>query len=149
MALGGLKPLLPLIDCTRCIRQVGPNFFTIESDTAEGGLRVPLVLRYPKTHPSFQRGATLKAFSTVADICPTLLELAGVTHPVRPGESTGDWNGRTVAGMRGKSWISYLSHGQDSMSAIHTEDDPAFGWELFGRAGGHTTLQVYCALLMS
>lgn len=95
-----------------------------------------MVLRYPKTHPQKKDGATLRAFATVADLCPTILELAGVAHPVPAGETTGKWRGRTVAAMRGKSWVPYLEHGKDGMNLIHLEDDPAVGWELFGRAGG-------------
>ena len=102
---------------------------------SEGGLRVPFVIRYPHFHPDLQNGATLHAFSTVADLCPTILDLAGITHPVPPGQSQGQWHGRKVAGMRGKSWVKYGQRGHDSMTAIHRDDDPAIGWELFGRAG--------------
>ena len=37
--------------------------------------------------------------------------------------------------MRGKSWNQYFAAGRDEIGAIHTDDDPAYGWELFGRAG--------------
>ncbi|GFZ51561.1 Uncharacterized sulfatase [Saitozyma sp. JCM 24511] len=103
--------------------------------STEGGLRVPFVIRYPGFNPTFQNGTLLRAFSTVADLCPTILDLAGVSHPVPDGQATGSWRDRVVAGMRGKSWVRYFGGGQpDGISAIHSDDDPAFGWELFGRA---------------
>ncbi|RSH95516.1 hypothetical protein EHS25_000608 [Saitozyma podzolica] len=103
--------------------------------STEGGLRVPFVIRYPGFDPTFQNGTLLRAFSTVADLCPTILDLAGVSHPCPDGQAAGSWRDRTVAGMRGKSWVRYFSGEQlDGISAIHSDDDPAFGWELFGRA---------------
>ena len=76
----------------------------------------------------------LLAFSTIADIAPTILELAGVKHPVPASQATRTWRGREVAAIRGKSWVQYFSEGRDGMDVIHTDDDPSFGWELFGRA---------------
>lgn len=92
-----------------------------KSFTTEGGVRVPLVLNYPpltRYMPNIDH-----AFATVMDIAPTVLELAGVQHP---GTT---YCGRTVAPIRGKSWIPHLA-GQTG--SIHP-DDMAMGWELFGR----------------
>ena len=111
-----------------------PHCLTTQYST-EGGLRVPFVCRYPPFMRHLQPGTKLRAFSTVADLTPTWLELAGVKHPVPPGQATGKWHERTVAGMRGKSWVKYFDQGRDGTEMIHTDDDPAYGWELYGRAG--------------
>jgi hypothetical protein len=42
------------------------------------------------------------------DICPTILDLAGIKHPAANGDS-GRFRDRDVAPMRGKSWVC-LSH---------------------------------------
>ncbi|PGH12435.1 hypothetical protein AJ79_04271 [Helicocarpus griseus UAMH5409] len=111
--------------------------------TAEGGIRVPLILRYPPlTEGKGEEGQSgsegLKvgiehAFATVMDITPTILELAGVTHPYPT------FRGREVVPVRGKSWVPYLtnrnrniSSGWKSNDSIHAEDTVT-GWELFGR----------------
>lgn len=36
--------------------------------------------------------------------------------------------------MRGKSWLEYMQHPAEGCQSIHADDDPAVGWELFGRA---------------
>lgn len=52
----------------------------------EGGLRVPLIIRAPTTSAfSDTRGRIAPNFTHVTDITPTLLELAGVSHPGAPG----------------------------------------------------------------
>ncbi|CAF3384231.1 unnamed protein product [Rotaria socialis] len=56
------------------------------------------------------------------DILPTVLELAGVTHP---GTT---FQGRTVMQPRGKSWVPHLR----SHEPIHDECQDFTGWELFG-----------------
>ncbi|KAF2083602.1 arylsulfatase [Saccharata proteae CBS 121410] len=98
--------------------------------TSEGGIRVPLILNYPPlTASSSPDGSDLEhAFSTVMDIAPTILDLAGVHHPGRA------YKGRKVEPMRGKSWVSYLSRspGDAGVTGIH-EGDFVNGWELFGR----------------
>ena len=66
------------------------------------------VIHYPKFAREKQNGVILDAFSTVMDICPTVLELAGVAHPARKGKA-GMFRGREVAPMRGKSWVSNYS----------------------------------------
>jgi arylsulfatase A-like enzyme len=87
--------------------------------TAEGGIRSPLIVSGPGVQG---RGELNKqAILHVMDIAPTLLELAGVQHP-----ST--HNGREVAPMQGKSWVSML----DGRTQSPRSADDWLGWELFG-----------------
>jgi arylsulfatase A-like enzyme len=88
--------------------------------TTEGGIRVVGFVTWPGFDRQHQIGT---AFSTVMDIAPTVLELAGVTHPGT------EYRGREVAPMRGRSLLPYLS---GEAEAIH-DDTGGTGWELFGR----------------
>ena len=88
--------------------------------TTEGGIRVVGFVTWPGFDRQQQIGT---AFSTVMDIAPTLLELAGVAHP---GD---EYHGREVAPIRGRSLLPYLSGDAES---VH-EDTSGTGWELFGR----------------
>lgn len=63
-------------------------------------------------------------FSTVMDLAPTILEMAGVTHPAPL------YQGREVVPMRGKSMMPFI-HGSEP--GIH-EEDFIEGWETCGRA---------------
>lgn len=65
----------------------------------------PAVIHYPRFPQNTQGGALIKSFSTVMDICPTILDLAGIQHPA-PGTENGTYRGRQVAPMRGRSWVS-------------------------------------------
>ncbi len=88
--------------------------------TTEGGIRVVGFV----TWPGFARqGEIGTAFTTVMDIAPTLLELAGAAHPGT------EYQGREVEPMRGRSMVPYLSGQED---AVH-DADTGTGWELFGR----------------
>ena len=88
--------------------------------TSEGGIRVVGFV----TWPGFARqGEIGTAFTTVMDIAPTVLELAGATHP---GTS---YQGREVVPMRGRSLVEYLS---GTAEAVH-DSATGTGWELFGR----------------
>ncbi|MDB5393354.1 MAG: arylsulfatase [Rhodospirillales bacterium] len=88
--------------------------------TTEGGIRVVSFV----TWPAFARqGEIGTAFSTVMDIAPTLLELAGTAHP---GTS---YRGREIVPMRGESLIPYLNKRSEQ---VH-DDQTGTGWELFGR----------------
>jgi len=76
------------------------------------------------TWPGFERQAEIgTAFTTVMDIAPTVLELAGIEHP---GSS---YRGREIEPMRGRSLVEYLSGAVDSVHDAET----GTGWELFGR----------------
>lgn len=91
--------------------------------TAEGGIRVPLIVDWKGFGQGRREGGVEHGFCTVMDVLPTVLELAGVQHP---GTS---YKGKEVAAVRGKSWVKYLTGGQES---IH-EEETVTGWELFGR----------------
>lgn len=101
--------------------------------STEGGIRVPLIVAYPEW-TQHAGGRVAHAFSTVMDVAPTILELAGAPHP---GASL--FRGRAVEPMRGKSWAPFFADFGDGPTAagadaIHGAGDPAVGWELFGRA---------------
>ncbi|OBK18946.1 arylsulfatase [Mycobacterium asiaticum] len=88
--------------------------------TTEGGIRVVGFIRWPDFERQREIGT---AFTTVMDIAPTVLELAGVAHP---GTSYG---GHEVEPMRGRSLVPYLS----SVAGDVHDSDTGTGWELFGR----------------
>ncbi|KAI9730565.1 MAG: hypothetical protein M1834_005806 [Cirrosporium novae-zelandiae] len=98
---------------------------------AEGGIRVPFILRYPPLTkaPLWPPEAIDHSFATVMDIMPTILELAGTKHP---GSSV--YQGKEVVSMRGKSWVQHLllSYPTSVQTPIH-EEDQVTGWELMGR----------------
>ncbi|KAM0471956.1 hypothetical protein ACHAPX_009092 [Trichoderma viride] len=85
----------------------------------EGGVRVPAVVRYPK----FKKEGISDIFATVMDLGPTILEMAGLTHPAP------EWKGRKVVDMRGRSMAKWFN-GKDE--TVH-EKDFVQGWELLGR----------------
>jgi arylsulfatase len=88
--------------------------------TTEGGIRVVGFVTWPGLHRQQQIGT---AFSTVMDIAPTVLEIAGVAHPGT------EYRGRAVAPMRGRSLLPYLTGEAESAH----DDTGGTGWELFGR----------------
>jgi len=55
-----------------------------KADLYEGGVRVPLVLRWPR---EFDGGRSLGGAVSTADLFPTLLDLAGVGGPASPLDS--------------------------------------------------------------
>lgn len=93
--------------------------------TTEGGVRVPFLAKMPKgvPTPAVKNGIT-DQFATVMDLAPTILAMAGVTHPAPT------YRGREVVHMRGESMIPYL---EGSSARIHPEDFIQ-GWETCGRA---------------
>jgi arylsulfatase A-like enzyme len=76
--------------------------------TTEGGVRVPCITRYPQF-----KGGIRDTFTTVMDIAPTVLEMAGIKHPAPT------YQGRTVVGMRGKSMLAWL---EVRISLLHARD---------------------------
>lgn len=93
-----------------------------KSFTSEGGIRVPLILRYPQLVK--RPGDIDPSFSTVLDILPTVLDICGVAHP---GTT---YHEREVAPVVGTSWVPHLKgEAGDSIHAV----DHVMGWELFGR----------------
>lgn len=98
--------------------------------TSEGGIRVPFILRYPpltssKNQEEAPEDGIEHAFSTVMDILPTIIDLAGISHPAPT------YKGRAVVAPKGKSWLPYLTS-RSTTKAIHNTDH-THGWELFGR----------------
>lgn len=71
-----------------------PPFAGGKGTVGDGGLRVPLVIRGPGIAP----GAWSREPVAAVDLFPTLLELAGVTHPL-------------PAGIEGGSLVPLLMHG--------------------------------------
>ena len=88
----------------------------------EGGLRVPLIIRTPVAFADGQpRGQIASGFTHVTDIAPTLLELAGVSHPGKPGGTEP---------MTGRSLVPLL---RDTTAQIRGTDE-TLGYELAGNA---------------
>jgi arylsulfatase A-like enzyme len=90
--------------------------------STEGGIRVPFILS--KTGLARSAGIE-KAFGTVMDLAPTILELAGAKS------HDGEYQGRKVEKMRGVSWAKWLRCPEQKN--IHA-DDYEVGWELMGSA---------------
>jgi|TARA_B110000196_G_scaffold143668_1_gene124301 arylsulfatase A-like enzyme len=88
---------------------------------SEGGTRSPLLV-YNKGLVSDKN--VLDQFASVADIAPTLLELAGAQHPGT------EYQGKPVFAMRGRSLVDYMSGRSDRAYAA----DEAVAFELFGNA---------------
>lgn len=91
--------------------------------TTEGGIRVVGFITWPGFHRQQQIGTV---FTTVMDIAPTVLELAGIAHP---GATDATYRGREVAPMCGRSLVPYLS---GAAEGVH-DTESGTGWELFGR----------------
>lgn len=87
--------------------------------SSEGGIRSPMILKMP-----FQKEGEIRiaAFSTVKDLAPTFLDLAGTTYP-------SSYKGKPVAPYQGSSLLPFLNK---ERKFIH-DDNYVMGWELFGR----------------
>ena len=91
----------------------------------EGGIRVPMVLRYPPIAEHHKLGSVTHVFATVMDIMPTILSSARVLHPnAQPATPTSKtaWRDRQVYPMRGRDWLPYLLHGRSDSTM---QDDAA------------------------
>ena len=87
--------------------------------SAEGGIHTPMIVKMP-----FQKkgkGIT-NAFTTIMDLAPTFLELAGGTYP-------SVYHGQHLAPYKGASLLSYLNN---KTKYVH-DANYVMGWELFGR----------------
>jgi arylsulfatase A-like enzyme len=96
-----------------------------KSSFYEGGIRIPLVIKGPQAMSSATSNAStnlIKAFVFVKDLTPTMLDLAGVSHP-----ST--YKGHEVAPMEGKSLKGLLEGKVDKVYA----DDETIPLELFNQ----------------
>jgi len=87
--------------------------------SADGGIHTPMIIKMP----SQTTGAgNTKAFTTVMDIAPTVLEVAGVNYPT-------SYQGRDIVPLKGASMLPFLRKEKDY---VH-DDNYVMGWELFGR----------------
>ena len=105
----------------------GPNwarasvapFRMFKGFTTEGGILSPAIVHYPKT---IHGGGIKGSLTTVMDVLPTILELAGIEHPKT-------FKGKEILPLRGTSMLSVL---KGELEDVHSEDY-TMGWELFGR----------------
>lgn len=88
---------------------------------SEGGIRCPLIISYPQLDTP--AGSIRTDFLTVMDILPTIIDLAGISHPAP------HFRGRQVVHPRGVSLVPYLLGKADR---IHSEETVT-GWELFAQ----------------
>jgi arylsulfatase len=86
---------------------------------AEGGIRNALIVSGPVVQR--EAGSINHGFMHVADIMPTLLDVAGTAYPETA-------EGRPLPAMVGNSWSDVLAGVADSPR----NDDDYMGWELFG-----------------
>ncbi|RPA80995.1 hypothetical protein BJ508DRAFT_415027 [Ascobolus immersus RN42] len=107
-----------------------------KAHVADGGIKCPAIISFPAGGLQAARTGTngtkyTDSFTTVMDVLPTLLSLAGVQHPA--SKSPPDtFRGRTVAAPRGASWIPHLTS-PSTVPKVHS-DEKVTGWELFGQA---------------
>ena len=114
--------------------------------TTEGGVRVPFLAQFPKnfpvkytgdafttgsmdinglgSHVTKEKASITHKFATIMDLAPTILEMAGVSHPAP------FYQGREVVHMRGASMIPFLT---GASATVHPADHIT-GWETCGRA---------------
>ena len=88
--------------------------------STEGGLRVPLVVRYPK----WIKPAQTNEFAFVTDLSATLLGIAGAKHPGT------EYKGRKVFPMASKSFLPLLK----GKTSTHRSSDEWVGYELLGNS---------------
>jgi arylsulfatase len=87
--------------------------------TAEGGIRNALVVSGPAVKRA--KGSVNHGLMHVADLMPTLLEVAGASYPKSQG-------GKELPPLMGKSWGPVLAGQAESP---RTEQD-VLAWEIFG-----------------
>ncbi|KAK8126350.1 arylsulfatase [Apiospora kogelbergensis] len=97
--------------------------------TTEGGIHCPCIIRYPPLVKAADAGTITDTFTTVMDILPTMLELAGVEHRT-------PFRGRDVEPVRGKSWTPLLRDPTNESLVIYDPEAAAdaVGWEQLGVA---------------
>ena len=86
---------------------------------SEGGIRSPLIVKLPGSMSN--AGSLAKDFVHVRDIMPSILDVAGVSHPDEIG-------GHAVQSMQGQSVLDYIS-GQENAPY---DGSGKVGYELFG-----------------
>lgn len=95
-----------------------------KGSTLEGGIRCPCIVRFPPLQPKANAGSISSSFTTVMDVLPTVLDLAGVPHPGKT------YRGREVVLPKGKSWKTHLVSPEQP---VHDQETHVHGWELFGQ----------------
>ncbi|KAI5862139.1 putative arylsulfatase [Durotheca rogersii] len=96
-----------------------------KSHTTEGGIHCPCIVRFP---PLLRQGGLVtNTLTTVMDIVPTILDLAGLEHPAP------SFRGREVVPVRGKSWRPILEQPNNQSIRIYGDTD-VVGWEQLGIA---------------
>jgi arylsulfatase len=85
----------------------------------EGGIHNALIVSGPVNKRP--KGSINGGLMSIADIMPTLLDIAGTTYPTT-------YEGATLPPLTGRSWSKLLS-GQ--VESVRTQDD-YLAWELFG-----------------
>ncbi|KIX05524.1 uncharacterized protein Z518_06396 [Rhinocladiella mackenziei CBS 650.93] len=99
-----------------------------KSYTTEGGIRCPCIVRYPPGVQEQRKGGIDNTFTTVMDLLPTMLDLAGIKHPAPA------FRGREVAPLRGKTWVPLLSAATNNSVSIYSSERDIVGWEQLGIA---------------
>jgi len=110
--------------------QYGPNWATASAapwrrhkfTAFEGGIHVPAFVHYTGM---VDAGTRNDGFSTVMDVLPTFLALAGTQHPGTM------YRGKAVEPVKGKNMLPMLT---GEVSEIH-DDSEFMGWELYGHRG--------------
>ena len=90
-----------------------------KSYSSEGGTRGPAIIHHSNLS---KKGVISDAFTSVVDIAPTALALAGLSHPSQ-SES-----GSEFLPMQGESIVPLAFENADTIRP----DDFTFGWEVFG-----------------
>jgi arylsulfatase len=88
--------------------------------SSEGGIKVPAFIVWPNN--IVRKTSFEDAFTTVLDIVPTLLDVAGVSYP------TNKFRDRELFPLQGRSLLPYLTGQEETI-----DNQSAMGWELFGR----------------
>ena len=87
--------------------------------TAEGGIRAPFIVKLPGAMSN--AGTMNHSFFHVRDIMPTILDIAGISHPQ-------ELDGRQVVPMQGRSVLDLLEGRVETPYAEASQ----VGYELFG-----------------
>jgi arylsulfatase len=87
--------------------------------SAEGGIHCPLIVKMPLQQ---EKKGIATAFTTIMDLAPTFLDLAGAAYPSY-------YKGKKISPHKGASILPLLNN---KKNYVHTEDY-VMGWELFGR----------------
>ncbi|NER09975.1 sulfatase-like hydrolase/transferase [Muriicola jejuensis] len=84
-----------------------PAFRYFKEYSTNGGIITPMIIAGPMVKNA---NSISKAFASIMDIAPTVLELAGTSYP-------DTWKGRPVYPMRGESLLPLLTGGQTTVHA--------------------------------